>query len=129
MTTAPTINFITEIPEPTRSVGKGGGSVYSQTMRDMPAPKPGKKASDPTQYASFFVVAAVPETISDAGEREKAAKDACRKLSNQFASIARRVKRDAPDKDFAFRTQKDESGQWGLLVVRTNPEPEATSAS
>ena len=117
--TAPTLELVDFIPEPARASAAKGGSVYSQVMRDMSQPKTvGKGRDAKTNYTSFFVQATVADTIEDAAEREKAAKDECKKLANQFTSIARRIKKTLPNANFAQRTMKDANGNWGLRVYR-----------
>ena len=133
----PKIIFTTSIPETLRGKGKGGAeNPYKRFMIDMPAPAAGKGKNAPMQYAQFFVPSAVPDTITDPAEREKAAKDGTAKLINRFTSIGRHIKKSSPEHEFTFRKARDPNdptnGQWGILVYRIQPRAkdvtEATGA-
>lgn len=132
----PIIEMVSSIPEPARaSKANGGGSVYSNIMRDMPTPATvtvgkGKDAKTSTNIASFFVQAnADTSTITDPKEKEKAIKDSVRKLANQFTSIARRLKKTLPNSNFAFRSATDANGVAGLRVYREADSPSTDPAS
>ncbi len=131
----PAINYTTSIPDSGRGKGRAGGeNVYQKYMQDMPAPGPaldskGKPVKgSPTQFAWFFVPAEVPETVTDPAERDKAAKDGCRKLVNRFTSVSRRIRKaNSETHDYTFRQARDPNapegtqGNWGIIVYRIEP--------
>lgn len=131
----PQIRYTTQIPDSARGKGRPGAgtNIYQQLMIEMPAPAPPKDAKGrpikdaPVQFASFFVPAEVPATITDPAEREKAAKDQCAKLVNRFTSVSRRVRKNHGEThDFTFRKSRDPdatdgAGAWGIIVYRIEP--------
>lgn len=131
----PTLSYTTTIPDSGRGRGKAGGeNVYQKFMTDMPAPAPakdgkGKPIKDaPLQFSQFFVPAEVPATITDATERDKAAKDNTKKLVNRFTSISRRIRKtNSATHDYTFRKARDPNaaagteGDWGIIVYRIEP--------
>lgn len=123
----PTINYTTQIPDSAKVGGRiGGENVFQRFMLDMPAPQPAK-GKNPAQYAWFFVPAEVADTITDEGERDKAAKTNTQKLVNKFTSIARRIRKaNSETHDYTFRKVRDpnvadDKGTWGLVVYRIIP--------
>lgn len=128
MNALPSIDFVSSVPEPARASKSKGGSEFGKLMRSMPAPgKDGKGKDAPAKIASFFVAAAaVPTTITDPKEREKATKDAVRRVQNQFTSLARRITKEDPTFAFAFRAATDANGVAGLRVYRVVPAASAT---
>ena len=129
-TQLPKITFVTAIPDSGRGRGRQGGeNIYQKLMLEMPAPAKGKGKDAPMQFASFFVAAEVPATVTDPAERDKAAKDMCSKLVNRFTSVGRRIRKDNADYDFTFRKMRDpvteatapNTGAWGITVYRIQP--------
>lgn len=115
---APKIEFVHSVPETTRVGGGKGGSIFTDIMRDMPAPAKSGKAKDaPMNIASFFIPATVPDTITEAKEREKEAKADVRRISNRMSGVARRITKQEPTRRYAMRTVK-ENDVWGLRVYR-----------
>jgi hypothetical protein len=109
------IQIYSDIPEITRGGGNAAGP-YSEGMKALKAPQ-GK--GDNKKYQGFFVPAEAPEGLTDAGEIEKAQRDTCRKLSNSFAGIARRIMKGDASYKFAFRTLREvEGGPLGVRVYR-----------
>jgi hypothetical protein len=129
-TQLPKITFVTSIPDSGRGRGRQSGeNIYQKLMLEMPPPAKGKGKDAALQYASFFVPAEVPATVTDPAERDKAAKDMCSKLVNRFTSVSRRIRKDHPDFDFTFRKMRDPmveatavgTGAWGITVYRIPP--------
>lgn len=111
-----------EAPPPVQRLGAGGDtSPYTQAMKDMPLPNAGEP------IPQFFVPADVPESIKDAKEREKAAKESARKISNRISGIARRLNKQDAKFNFALRT-RTENGVVGVRVYRM-PAEETTGAT
>lgn len=93
-------------------------SPYSVAMKAMALGK------DDKALQSFFIPADVPATITDPAEREKAAKDEARKISNRVSGIARRLseEKDASGKQYAFAIRsRQEDGKIGVRVYRVAP--------
>ena len=115
--------FTVEVGSPPPAIQRmvgGASSPYTPVMKSMPAPQGDK-------VAQFFVKAEVPTTITDATEREKAAKDEARKISNRISGIARRLTKDDASLNFALRTQKDAQGNLGVRVYRVAAAAPAAS--
>lgn len=114
-----TIEFetVSGLPEATRGGGLAAGP-YNDAMRAMKPPT-GKKGD--RKYQTFFVAVHPNENLSE-GERAKDVRDRCRKLSNSFSGIARRIVKTDPAYKFAFRTQRqnpdDENSAVGVRVYR-----------
>lgn len=111
-----TIEVGTAPPERTRAFGGGGGqpSPFATLFADMPEP-------EGDNYAQVFIpIADVASSITDPAEREKAGKDASRKLVNNLGSIARRVKKGDPTFNTTMR-EVVENGQRGVRVWRIAP--------
>ena len=101
-------------PEEVRAVGRGGGepSALMKAIGSLPAPQNG-------QYASFFMPAeTVPDTITDAGEREKATVEKVKKALNSASGATRRVsKQGGGVPKFAVR-RATVNGVAGIRVYR-----------
>lgn len=109
-----------EAPPAIQRLVGGAKSPYSDFMKAMPAPKNGK-------YSQFFIPTEVPATITDAAEREKAGKDAARKIANRVSGVARRITKEDATVAYAIRTRV-ENGVHGVRVYRTDPAGEQPSA-
>lgn len=75
--------------------------------------------------SSFLLDVTVPETIKDEKEREKAAKEGARKLSNKISGAIRRFRKANPGYNFAIRTVNDDTLGRGVRVWRVEAEDSA----
>lgn len=96
-----------EVPAITRS-GGGGASAYP--------------FADMTANQSFLLAVAVPEAITDAGERVLAFNDEANKIKNRLSGATRRFRKGAPAAQFAIRrlgdgtdAKKDGVRVWRLV--------------
>ena len=109
-------------PERTRTFTPGEPSPFKALFQNMPAPVNGA-------YASVFVPAeAVPATVTDAGEREKAYKESSRKRLNNLSSITRSIKKADASYNFTAR-EVTEKGERGVRIWRIEPAPAAAPAT
>lgn len=77
--------------------------------------------------ARFFPAPAVPDTVTDPAAREKAGKEAARKLANRLSSVIRSVKKRNPGRAFKA-VQVTFNGVPGVSVYRLADEPVAPPA-
>lgn len=108
-----------ELPPTTRggAAGDKGGSKIATALAEVPMGK------------SFLEQVEVPESITDAAEREKAFKDMARKLTNKIGGTIRRHRKSNPLHNFALRTVNDDKLGRGVRVWRVaDSEPQASGA-
>lgn len=99
-----------EMPQAARAPGKAGGepSELVKNLTDVPV------------GLSFLEAVTVPDTITDAAEREKAFKEAARKKTNQIGGAIRRFRKNAANanRNYGLRTVNDDTLGHGVRVWR-----------
>lgn len=111
------IDFGVPLPASRRFASDGKDNPIRTAMDGLPAP-------DGERVASFFLAAEVADTITDATERAKAARDNARKTANRLSTLVRRIVKADPSKAFAIRSV-EEHGKIGIRVYRVAPAAKA----
>lgn len=110
-------------PPPAREFGGGRSAEdnpYRKAALELKAP-----TADGKHYA-YQVPVSVPDTITDAGEKAKAIKEASRKLVNSIGGVTRRITKN--DANMAFVVRPVESGgQHFVKVWRVKPKAPAAA--
>lgn len=106
-----------DVPAARPAPGKKTDSPIKEAIKGLPAPR---EIDGEMRFPSVFEPVTAPDTITDPVEREKATKEAQRKMTNSLSGITRRLKKDDATVDFAVRSVV-EDGVYGVRVYRTNP--------
>lgn len=107
-----------EIPASARSATSGGEpSKLAVALSEVPL------------ELSFLEPVVVPDTITDAAERDKEFKALARKLTNKIGGAIRRFRKTEPNANFQLRTVNDPKLGVGVRVWRVaDKAPEAAPA-
>lgn len=81
---------------------------------------------DLAMNASFLVPVETPASITDAGERAAAFKEAARKLANSMSNRIRTFKKHNDGTNFVARTVDDDTYGHGVRVWRVEPKAAPT---
>jgi hypothetical protein len=118
----PEMEVVNDLPDIRRGGGNASGP-YSTAMKNLKVPS---GRGENRKFYTFFIPAPTNEELiakgASAEEVEKDARDKCRKLSNSFAGIARRITKADTSYKFAFRTvyqiADDTTSPLGVRVYR-----------
>lgn len=78
-------------------------------------------SADPNKLQSFFIEAKAPDSITDPGEKTKAANEEARKTANRMSGLIRRLYGENTEKGFALR-KVTENGKTGVRIFCVKPE-------
>lgn len=109
--------FDVGLPVPSARVGAAASSEIGAKLKAMPV------------GASFLETVTVPETITDANEREKSFKELAKTVTNRLSGATRRFAKSNAGYAFALRTVNDDVLGRGVRVYRVEAEAPTAPAN